>query len=109
MEKKMNNVLTALQGVNLHCTHSKPSRGLCRGEQEERRVWAECDSRQLQISKLENDAQRSHQIAGLQCYWQKPKLITTKPSNNGERVKTISIHTYNFKLHCRIILYYMQI
>ena len=105
----MNNMLTALKGANLHCTHNKPSRELCRGKQEERRVWAEYDSRQLQISKLENGAQRSHQIDVLQCYWQKPKLKTTKPSNNGERVKTISIHTYNFKLHCRIIFYYMQI
>lgn len=101
----MNNVLTALKGANLHCMHNKPSRGLCRGKQEERRVWAEYDSHQLQISRLENGAQRSYRIDVLQCYWQKPKLKTAKPANNGGQIKTISIHTYNIILNYIAELY----
>lgn len=46
-----------------------------------------------------------------QCYWQKQKLKTTRPSNNREFAKTILIQPCNIilKLHCRIIFHYIEI
>lgn len=79
----MNNMLTALKGANLHYAHNKPSRELCRGSKRKGGVWTEYDSRQLQISKLENGAQRSHQIDVLPMLLAKAKVKNNQTLNNG--------------------------